>query len=205
MIQSIAIRVHVRCPQCLGQVIVGAVADRVRCDACGASVAMTAPHDWFQNDTLFRRALDHQTASILAVGDAPEVHFEKRAAACHGCQRPFDLAEIFGAEKTASLRCSSCATTMTVRPIPATFMPSMSMRGVVVGEQNASHDAPAAAQTHAVVLACMSCGGALHVDGKERMVDCAFCKTSNYLPDPVWARLHPAKQVVTFFVVADIA
>ncbi|MGC9367551.1 MAG: hypothetical protein ACP5FK_11000 [bacterium] len=44
-----------------------------------------------------------------------------------------------------------------------------------------------------VVFTCPKCGGALDIDGKDRMVECNFCGADIYLPDDLWLRLHPVK------------
>jgi len=52
-----------------------------------------------------------------------------------------------------------------------------------------------------IVFSCPKCGGALDIDGKERVVPCKYCASKVYLPDDLWLRIHPAKTVKRWFAV----
>ncbi len=52
-----------------------------------------------------------------------------------------------------------------------------------------------------IVFSCPKCGGALEIDGKERVVPCKYCTSKVYLPDDLWLRIHPAKTVRRWFIV----
>ena len=54
------------------------------------------------------------------------------------------------------------------------------------------------------MFGCLSCGGALKVDGGSRTPKCDHCGNSNYLPDALWLRLHPAPTVHAFFVTRSL-
>jgi len=54
-----------------------------------------------------------------------------------------------------------------------------------------------------IVFTCPQCGGALKIDGSERMPVCQFCNTNVYLPDDLWLRMHPAKMKVRWYVACD--
>jgi len=51
-----------------------------------------------------------------------------------------------------------------------------------------------------VVFSCPKCGGALDVDGSDRILECRYCGSKVYLPDDLWLRLHPAKTVQRWFL-----
>lgn len=47
-----------------------------------------------------------------------------------------------------------------------------------------------------VVMACPQCGGALKITVEsDRVHECQYCQSNVYIPDPLWRRLHPVKQV----------
>lgn len=52
-----------------------------------------------------------------------------------------------------------------------------------------------------IVFNCPKCGGALEIDGKDRVVLCKYCASKVYLPDDLWLRIHPAKTVKRWFAV----
>lgn len=55
--------------------------------------------------------------------------------------------------------------------------------------------------TTPVVMSCPKCAGALSVTtGNERVMKCAYCSSEIYVPDAVWARLHPARKTLEWFV-----
>jgi len=43
-----------------------------------------------------------------------------------------------------------------------------------------------------VVITCVQCGGNLSIDrDTPRIATCTYCNTDQYLPDPLWVKLHP--------------
>jgi hypothetical protein len=55
--------------------------------------------------------------------------------------------------------------------------------------------------TTPVVMSCPKCAGALSVTtGNERVMKCAYCGSEVYVPDAVWARLHPVRKTLEWFV-----
>lgn len=57
------------------------------------------------------------------------------------------------------------------------------------------------ASTTPVVMSCPKCAGALSVTaGNERVMKCAYCGSEVYVPDAVWARLHPVRKTLEWFV-----
>ncbi len=56
-----------------------------------------------------------------------------------------------------------------------------------------------------VVFSCMTCGSGLQLSDKSgRMIKCPYCNNENYLPDAIWSKLHPYKDVDPFFVILDL-
>jgi len=52
-----------------------------------------------------------------------------------------------------------------------------------------------------VALQCPACGAALHVAAERaRLAPCDYCRTDVYLPDDVWARLHPSDTIRHWYV-----
>lgn len=52
-----------------------------------------------------------------------------------------------------------------------------------------------------IVIACLSCGAPLRVGSETpRNAACGYCGTMQYLPDPLWLLLHPAKKRVWWFI-----
>jgi predicted RNA-binding Zn-ribbon protein involved in translation (DUF1610 family)/uncharacterized protein YbaR (Trm112 family) len=52
-----------------------------------------------------------------------------------------------------------------------------------------------------IVFPCPQCGGALKVTGEtSRVMRCVYCGVDAFLPDPLWLRLHPRKQIKPWFL-----
>jgi hypothetical protein len=93
-------------------------------------------------------------------------------------------------------KCPKCDRDMPVVPVPDWVKKGLPPATVVVGgslqgkeEKGKGEEAP----TEPIAFSCIKCGGALMVDGSERVVPCEFCGVKVYLPDDLWLRLHPAK------------
>ena len=56
---------------------------------------------------------------------------------------------------------------------------------------------------HPVLFTCPSCAGNLEIDGSSRMIKCKYCSSEIYLPDDLWFRLHPVKEVERWYAVFD--
>jgi predicted RNA-binding Zn-ribbon protein involved in translation (DUF1610 family) len=52
-----------------------------------------------------------------------------------------------------------------------------------------------------ILFSCLSCGGALSVDGTSRILDCSYCKNSSYIPDALWLKFHPVSMVKRWYMV----
>jgi len=56
-----------------------------------------------------------------------------------------------------------------------------------------------------IVFTCMSCGAGLELNKDTgRTMKCSYCSNENYLPDAIWTKLHPHKEVSPLFVVLDL-
>lgn len=56
-----------------------------------------------------------------------------------------------------------------------------------------------------LVFKCMTCGAGLELTSKtKRTIKCNYCDNENYLPDVIWYKLHPNKEVQPLFVIMDL-
>jgi hypothetical protein len=106
------------------------------------------------------------------------------------------------AVNTGHFACPGCSKSIRVRQateLAKTIIPEADLlvHEDEIGEKLPEYGQPAAKP---VMFSCLSCGGALKVDGKSRTVTCTQCNNDNYLPDALWLRLHPAKVSHAFFI-----
>lgn len=125
---------------------------------------------------------------------------------CDKCNAPLPTDRIADGE-TRDVFCASCGDAASTAEVPAWLSKLVPQArqifsvdpgaGTAEGPR-AEADAQAA---RPIVMACPQCGGTLRVTSDTaRLLPCQFCSTDVYLPDPVWARLHPAKTVREWFV-----
>ncbi len=123
---------------------------------------------------------------------------------CSSCGAAFPE---FDADADMTTSCVSCGTPMEVYPAPkwlSDIVPS-AVQCVSV-ERERDGDArpgvqPDEESKNPVVMSCPQCGGALTVTGgSERILKCVYCSVDVYIPDAVWARLHPVKKTAEWFI-----
>jgi predicted RNA-binding Zn-ribbon protein involved in translation (DUF1610 family) len=52
-----------------------------------------------------------------------------------------------------------------------------------------------------VSFGCPDCGANLKITMESpRILECQFCKTDLFLPDPLWRALHPVRKRATWYV-----
>lgn len=98
-------------------------------------------------------------------------------------------------------KCKKCGSNIPISPPPEWFkeiLPSTKL--LVYAELATGTEGEEPAVSGPIVFSCPKCGGALEVDGTERLVPCEYCDSKVYLPDDLWFRLHPAKKKERWFV-----
>jgi len=101
--------------------------------------------------------------------------------------------------------CRQCGASVRARAADATCFSIHPTARFVVGECAPDGAGQALqAKTKPVVFQCMSCGGALQVDGSKRLVACQYCSNENYLPDGLWQLLNPVPKPELFYLVCEV-
>jgi len=213
MLDSIRIRLAVRCDDCDTAVPVNGPLEQVKCPRCQSTIRLEGRLRWpevldFQNPggSVFAWAVERQQPGQEMRGAWRPVLLSSTRCwpSCPKCARehsPYDT--WLAAKDGRDLTCTACGTISPLRPVPAFFRQEFPCAAYVVGAQVPSVPGTAPAGTRPVVMACMSCGGDLHVDGAVRLVECAYCKASNYLPDDLWLALHPAPRREEWHILFD--
>ena len=123
--------------------------------------------------------------------------------ACPKCGKPQPLERFTseGSEKVWDVTCINCEAPVSVMALPRWLrdrFPGMSI-GINAASElpDGEKEKPA---IEGVIFSCPKCGGALEIDGKERIVQCRFCSGNVYLPDDLWLRLHPVKKITRWWI-----
>jgi hypothetical protein len=206
VLESFALRLSVECRTCRISIPLNGIIPTARCYHCGETNSFDAA---FWSGAL--RSNYFAEIVALPLGESREAthlqsgfrfNFGHRFPRCERCQGPeIDLAQLasFALNGTA---CPACGTTIPVRRADPLCLAVHPTAQFLVGEQAPDlAGQQLQARTKPVVFQCMSCGGALQVDGSKRLVGCKFCNGDNYLPDGLWQMLNPVPKPEVFFLI----
>ncbi|MEO8514145.1 MAG: hypothetical protein ABI543_11325 [Ignavibacteria bacterium] len=127
---------------------------------------------------------------------------------CPKCKTGIDIAKLEEYSASGHVKCAKCSNEIFVRKpselVTACFPQIQFLAGEDEDQLVVNPDqgkVPASAKP--ILFTCPSCAGNLQVDGTDRMITCKFCSSEIYLPDDLWFRLHPAKEVERWYMVLD--
>ena len=212
------------CPHCRTGVPVNGFTEEVICDKCVKPTQLNEA--WWEEhfsyeileealaaepgDLSSRKAgtytvtiVDANGCSTTSLrGMSEHIEIGNRPPRCQDCKQEFSTELMKAAVNTGHFACPGCSKSIRVRQateLAKTIIPEADLlvHEDEIGEKLAEYGQPAAKP---VMFSCLSCGGALKVDGKSRTVSCTQCNNDNYLPDALWLRLHPIKVSHSFFV-----
>jgi DNA-directed RNA polymerase subunit RPC12/RpoP len=195
------LEIGIKCPKCDSPVPLNGPWQVAHCDSCQTDIDI--PSDYWPD--IFGDMLE-DIKSDLAEGEGRNstifgtfhttMLYGELHARCEGCKTKFepkaDLTEGY------THTCEECGRKIEVIPSPQW------LKGATTLFVDASLQSKSAVEetdiSSPIAFTCPQCGGALMVDGKERLLPCQFCGVSVYLPDDLWLRLHPAKIKQRWFV-----
>lgn len=200
-------RISLDCPHCRAGVPVNGFSEEVLCSNCLRSIPLGL--DWWKEhldrETL-RAAMRCEPGTANTVsslgGMNEKVDSGNRMPRCQDCKTEFEQADIIAASEVGGLNCKGCKAYVSVRKATPLALQLIPEAEFLVNESGLGNDLAGdkSAIADPVLFACMACGGTLDVDGKDRAPKCQHCGRSNYLPDALWLRLHPAPVSHPYFV-----
>ncbi len=217
MLKSSSFKIQVNCPNCNVFHSVSGIHFTESCQNCGSEIKLRK----FLNDVLFGKFLDRTkymnaflsgTIEQIGGGGVNEVGSYKMSysslpAHCEECETTLDETAILEAINAKHPVECKCGHKMPMRPAdgdvkdfhPKAIAVINDSEGIDAGIKTADD------KSSTVVIKCMTCGAGLEITSKaKRTVKCQFCDNENYLPDNIWQKLHPHKDVEPFFVILDI-
>lgn len=206
---TLGLALHLPCPKCVSPIPVGALVERLTCDACQADVAPTAFLEKMASEAFWSRLLLRGPGGRLdELGlEGEMVWAEPR---CPGCEATFALpASLEDAAARGHLDCPKCGKPVVVRRVPRGLVPDRAdYLSYLVGEEaallpGAAGSAAPSGAVEPILFTCPQCSASLPVDGSDRTVECSYCHASLFLPDALWRRLHPVRTISRWSVVVD--
>jgi len=203
--ESARISLSIKCRRCDAPIPLNGPWEVAHCDRCQNDTKI--PHE-FWKDILkdihsdLRNELEEGEGynSTIFGTFSTSLGYGELTPYCMDCKTNFDPGQL----KTTSdsLTCSKCGKKTPIALAPEWLRRVYPPAKLIVNGFLRTGDGELPAETsRPVVFSCPQCGGALKVNGEDRLTDCPYCEVSVYLPDDLWFRLHPAKVKRRWFVV----
>jgi DNA-directed RNA polymerase subunit RPC12/RpoP len=200
-------RISLDCPHCRSGVPVNAITGEVLCNNCMRSIELD--QTWWESH-LSAETIEEAMSCEPGTGNSSQslggmnekVDSGNRPPRCQHCKAEFEGALLQSAVENGGFACPGCQKRIRVRKATPLALALIHEADLLVHEDESGGDLGGDGNTGAepVLFACLACGAGLPVDGSTRMPQCKHCGNSNYLPDPLWMRLHPAVVSHAFFV-----
>ena len=202
----VLIECGVKCPKCDHPVPLNGLWETAHCDHCQADFKI--PNDYWID--ILKDILEDEKSGELKAGEGGNstiwgtfnttLMYGNQIPYCFKCKTDFPEAAL--KPDAGTLACAECGETVETFPPPA-WLAELHPRLLVGGSLSTADEKQPDGESGPVVFSCPKCGGALEVDGKDRLVPCGYCNVKVYLPDDLWLRLHPAKSKARWFVVFE--
>lgn len=202
-----AVELGIHCPKCDNPVPLNGPWQTAHCDRCQADIDVV--HEFWGsilNDALQEvkyELQEGQGRNSTIFGHFHVVFtYGRLPAQCAQCLTPIEVPESLTGPYV--FNCPTCHAETPVIPAPSWLKKHVpAARAIVNATAAADGEEKGPLTGQVVVFNCPKCGGALDVDGKDRVLPCKYCGVNVYLPDDLWFRTHPAKSKERWFIAFD--
>ena len=217
MLKTSIFKIQVNCPGCNMYHTVTSINETEVCQNCGKNINLGK---FFKSRLLgsadrVKYMNAFVSGSVEQVGGAGglenvgsyKLSYSSSQVYCEECFEfieETDLLESIRSNKP--VRCAKCGHCMPMRTAdnavknfhPKAIAVVNDSAGIDESEKNADKESM-------IVFKCMSCGAGLELNKDTgRTIKCNYCSNENYLPDAIWTKLHPGKDVCPLYVILDI-
>ena len=228
---SARVRVTLECPECASPIPVNGFAPTILCPSCqevhdlgNGALAWNRIMTYEDGEAcrehgvLASGAPKRALAYFLAIQDRPMLlhrrfrnvllELDVQPPKCTECRHVLDAATLLGEiekEQSPDAFCPNCGTSVPIRkPTQLDWSFHETIAGVAC-ETALRGDLNEKPSTQTVLFSCMGCGAALKIGGESpRMSTCEYCDATNYIPDALWLRLHPAQRKRPFYLLMRV-
>lgn len=210
---GICIELKTSCGHCSSPLMLNAVTNDFTCPACNKNNYFS-DEDW-QNllDDAVKEGPglndgEGQPSTIMRGAYTYQLMYGKQQPRCGKCKTKIDVNKLEEYSAKSNYSCPKCSNEIFIRRTNDILQKEFSGIKFLVGEDDdmlkvnpVKGKLPSSAKP--VLFTCPSCAGNLEIDGTDRMVSCKYCDSQIYLPDDLWLRLHPVKEVSRWYMVID--
>ena len=198
-------KIRTACSECGEPLILDGPIRSIQCRACQSLLDIDMK-DWkrileFRKDDEVRQKVRSVVLGFASVFTF-HVRMGPQSPMCTACDKPLDVSAI-APGTTSEIHCA-CGQAMPTCP-PPSWLGQADPKAVQlfnVVPEDAAHASPVTAkENRPVSFGCPDCGANLKVTmDSPRILECAFCKTDLFLPDPLWRALHPVRKRTAWYV-----
>jgi len=212
MLKTSVFKLQLVCPGCNNNIAISGITDIDTCQNCGKNVSVSS----VINEKMF--GIMHKekymngflSGGIEQMGGtgAYKLVYSSGRPYCEECFTVIDEESAMSAINSGeAFSCPNCSHKMPVRAADAVlreFHPKAV--GVLNDSFGKDHAEKNTDKESLLVFKCMTCGAGLELsDDTDRKIKCKYCDNENYLPDAIWMKLHPDKEVQPLFVLLDLS
>lgn len=210
MIKTSVFQIQIICPGCNNFHAVSGISSTDVCRNCGRHINASAViyDKMFPLMDKVKYMNGFLSGNIEQIGSQGyKLVYSSAQPYCEECKTVLDedfLADAVKNKKPVS--CPSCNHKMPVREADAEIK---ELHPKAIGVINDSFGSDYAEKNtdkeSMLVFKCNTCGAGLELTNKtQRTIKCNYCDNENYLPDAIWTKLHPNKEVQPLFVLLEI-
>jgi DNA-directed RNA polymerase subunit RPC12/RpoP len=219
MLKTSIFKLQVNCPNCNTYHALSGLHEQETCQECGKVIQLRDLFlkKLFASADTVKYLNGFLSGTIQQIGGgavnqagAYKMTYSSRAAYCEECFKTADEKDIMDAvNNDKPYKCSGCGHVMPVKAADD-FVKEFHPKAIAVlndseGIDLMEKDKGADLKKSVIVFSCMTCGAGLQLSAETgRMAKCPYCNNDNYLPDAIWAKLHPDKDVDPFFIILDL-
>jgi DNA-directed RNA polymerase subunit RPC12/RpoP len=216
MLKTSIFKIQVTCPGCGSLHSLSGVHECETCQQCGKVI----PLEEFFHRQIFSAAdtvkymnafvsgtIEQMGGGQVGQAGAYKMTYSSRTAYCEECFKAAEEKDIMESLNTNQpYNCPACGHKMPVKQADD-FIRRFHPKAIGILNDSEGTDymeKDADEKKSMIVFSCMTCGAGLNLtDDAGRMIKCPYCNNENYLPDAIWSKLHPDKEVDPFFVILD--
>jgi hypothetical protein len=210
---GICFEIKTTCKYCEHPLMLNAYVEEIICSACNKTNSFSSDswknllEDTFEGIDKLTPG-EGQTTTSLGGEYNYNLIYGRQEPRCGNCKQSIDVSKIEEYSLSDGVKCLKCSHEIFIRKPVEFISKAFPLIKYLVGEDAdliSEHPTtePLPQSVKPVLFTCPSCGGNLEIDGKNRMLTCKFCSSQIYLPDDLWFRLHPSKEVQRWYVLYD--